>query len=93
MIRFEKDRARKLADHRRAVLRVESQIGEHSRKLQEIDHRRLQETQKLRAALAELSTLQKVRYFLIYIYTRARGMCFTPARSEYGLNLWFIQDC
>ncbi|KAI8562652.1 hypothetical protein RHMOL_Rhmol03G0051100 [Rhododendron molle] len=60
-IRFERDRARKLAAHRRAVLRIESQITEHSRKLQEIQLRAAEETEKMKAAVAELSNLRKAR--------------------------------
>ncbi|XAR48330.1 hypothetical protein NMG60_11031107 [Bertholletia excelsa] len=59
--RFERDRARKLAAHRRAVLRIESQIVEHSRKLKEIQQRSVEETDKMRATVAELSNLHKAR--------------------------------
>lgn len=59
--RFERDRARKLAAHRRAVLRIESQIAEHSRKLQEIQLRAAEETEKMKTAVAELSNLRKAR--------------------------------
>ncbi|GFZ09400.1 F-box family protein [Actinidia rufa] len=60
-IRFERDRDRKLAAHRRAVLRIESQVAEHSRKLQEIKLRSVEETEKMKATVAELSNLRKVR--------------------------------
>ncbi|KAL6988175.1 hypothetical protein U1Q18_013923 [Sarracenia purpurea var. burkii] len=60
-IRFERDRARKLAAHRRVVLRIESQIAEHSRKLQEIQLRSVEETQKLKATVSELSNLSNIR--------------------------------
>ncbi|KAA8519027.1 hypothetical protein F0562_016199 [Nyssa sinensis] len=60
-IKFDRDRARKLAAHRRAVFRIESQIAEHSRKLQEIHHQTAEEREKLKATAAELSSLIKVR--------------------------------
>ncbi|KAL7197857.1 hypothetical protein ACSBR2_020388 [Camellia fascicularis] len=60
-IRFERDKARKLAAHHRAVLRIESHIAEHSRKLQEIQLRSVEETEKMKATGAELSNLCKVR--------------------------------
>ncbi|THG00247.1 hypothetical protein TEA_000701 [Camellia sinensis var. sinensis] len=55
------EKARKLAAHHRAVLRIESQIAEHSRKLQEIQLRSVEETEKMKATGAELSNLRKVR--------------------------------
>ncbi|THG00245.1 hypothetical protein TEA_000699 [Camellia sinensis var. sinensis] len=58
---FERGKARKLAAHHRAVLRIESQIAEHSRKLQEIQLRSVEETEKMKATGAELSNLRKVR--------------------------------
>lgn len=60
-IRFEKDKARKLAGHQRAVLRVESQIAQHSRKLEEIQIRKMEETERMRATVLELSNLSKAR--------------------------------
>ncbi|XP_057948160.1 F-box protein SKIP24 isoform X2 [Malania oleifera] len=60
-IRFERDRARKRAAHHRAVLRLESQIAEHSRRAQEIELRSGEEVEKLKATIAELSNLQRVR--------------------------------
>ncbi|XP_028113478.1 F-box protein SKIP24-like [Camellia sinensis] len=59
--KFEREKARKLAAHHRAVLRIESQIAEHSRKLQEIQLRSVEETEKMKATGAELSNLRKVR--------------------------------
>ncbi|KAL2934014.1 F-box protein SKIP24 [Bienertia sinuspersici] len=58
---YEKDKAKRIAAHSRAVLRIESRIAEHSRKLEELQMRREEETAKLKAADAELSNLQKVR--------------------------------
>ncbi|GAB2272726.1 hypothetical protein Dimus_007546, partial [Dionaea muscipula] len=60
-IRYERDRARKMAAHRRAVLRVESIIAQHTSKLQELQDRRKEEVERLQAAAAELSRLQKAR--------------------------------
>ncbi|GMH29973.1 hypothetical protein Nepgr_031816 [Nepenthes gracilis] len=60
-IRYEKDRTRKLAAHRRAVLRSESVIAQHSRKLQELQIQRKKETQKIEAAALELLNLRKAR--------------------------------
>lgn len=60
-IRFEKDRARKLAAHQRAVLRVESQIAQHSRKLEEVQIQKMEETEKMKATIIQLSNLSKAR--------------------------------
>ncbi|CAL1361977.1 unnamed protein product [Linum trigynum] len=60
-ISFEKERDRKMAAHRRAVLRKESQVFERRRRLKEIENRLCQESEKLRAAAMELSYLHKVR--------------------------------
>ncbi|KAI8562651.1 hypothetical protein RHMOL_Rhmol03G0051100 [Rhododendron molle] len=73
-IRFERDRARKLAAHRRAVLRIESQITEHSRKLQEIQLRAAEETEKMKAAVAELSNLRKARLPLTITIATLTGL-------------------
>jgi hypothetical protein len=59
--RFERDREKKLAAKRRAVLRKESQIAEHSRKLRQIETRLEDEKEKLRATVAEFSHLRLVR--------------------------------
>ncbi|KAI4348518.1 hypothetical protein L6164_009232 [Bauhinia variegata] len=58
---FERDKERRIAAHRRAVLRKESQIAEHSRKLRQIETRMAQESTKMRETVAELSNLHKVR--------------------------------
>ncbi|CAK9160001.1 unnamed protein product [Ilex paraguariensis] len=60
-IRFERERERRLLGHRRAVLRVESQIGEHSRKLREIESRVMDERVRMKATTEELSNLLRVR--------------------------------
>ena len=59
--RFEKDREKKIAAHRRVVLRKESQIAEHSRKLRELESCLADENNKMKTALVELSNLSKVR--------------------------------
>lgn len=60
-IRFEKDKERRIAAHRRAIFRKESQIAEHSRKLRDIENRIIQESTKMRETAAELSNFRKVR--------------------------------
>lgn len=59
--RFERERTRKVAAHLRAVLRADSQIAVHSRNLQEIQMKLTEETEKMKATVAELSNLRKVR--------------------------------
>ncbi|KAL1352306.1 hypothetical protein HN51_016299 [Arachis hypogaea] len=59
--RFERDKERRVAAHRRAVLRKESQVAEHSRRLRAIETRINQETSKMRETVAELSNLRRVR--------------------------------
>ncbi|KAJ8763141.1 hypothetical protein K2173_025526 [Erythroxylum novogranatense] len=60
-IRYEKEKGRKLAAHRRAVLRAESQIMERQRRTVEIQNLLRLETQKMRAAANEFSNLHKIR--------------------------------
>ena len=60
-IRYEKDKARRIAAHRRVVLRIESRIAEHTRRLQELQDRRAEEADKIRTVASELSNLHKVR--------------------------------
>ncbi|CAL0323370.1 unnamed protein product [Lupinus luteus] len=59
--RFEKDKERRIAAHRRAVLRKKSEIAERSRKLTVIEIQMGQETTKLKESTAELSNLRRVR--------------------------------
>lgn len=59
--RFERERDKKMAAHRRAVLRKESQVVERSMKLREMEARLAEETQKMQAALTELSNLSRIR--------------------------------
>ncbi|XP_076950934.1 F-box protein SKIP24-like [Bidens hawaiensis] len=60
-IRFEKDKVRKLLAERRAVLRIESQIHKHTRKLKEIEGKLVVENEKLKAAVDELKWLRRVK--------------------------------
>ncbi|XP_052172897.1 F-box protein SKIP24-like isoform X5 [Diospyros lotus] len=60
-ISFERDRARKAAAHKRAVLRIESQVAQHSSKMQEIQLQLDEENEKMKATVAELSNVRKVR--------------------------------
>jgi len=60
-IRFEREKSRKVAAHRRSVLRKESEVLEFERKIREIENGLRQETEKMRATAAELSNLHKVR--------------------------------
>ncbi|KAK3036220.1 hypothetical protein RJ639_030376, partial [Escallonia herrerae] len=60
-IGFERDKAQKLLSHKRAVLRMESQIAVHSRKLQHIQLQLAKESEKMKVTLAELSNLRKAR--------------------------------
>lgn len=59
--RFVRDRDRKLLAHRRAVLRIESQIAQSAIKIKTIRIRSGQEVKKFNATLAELSNLQDAR--------------------------------
>lgn len=61
IVRYEKDKAKRIAAHTRVVLRIESRIAEHSRKLEELRTRRLEETDRMKAVASELSNLHKVR--------------------------------
>lgn len=58
---YEKDKAKRSAAHTRAVLRIESRVAEHSRRLEELRMLRGEETTKFNGAAAELSNLHKVR--------------------------------
>ncbi|KAF9670310.1 hypothetical protein SADUNF_Sadunf13G0055100 [Salix dunnii] len=60
-IKFDREKARKVAAHRRAVLRKESEVLEFERKIREIESGLRQETEKMRATAAELSNLHKAR--------------------------------
>lgn len=60
-IRFEKDKVKKLLAERRVVLRIESQIHEHKRKLNELHGQLVEENEKIKAAIVELKNLHRVR--------------------------------
>ncbi|KAI3444194.1 hypothetical protein Pfo_000859 [Paulownia fortunei] len=60
-IRYEKDREQKRLAHRRVVLRIESEIAEHLRKIQEIELQSSEEKEKMNTAVAELLNLRKIR--------------------------------
>lgn len=60
-IRYEKDREKKRLAHRRAVLRMESQIGEHTRKIRELKLQSLEEKEKTNKVVAELLNLRRIR--------------------------------
>lgn len=59
--RFERDRARKLLAHQRAVFNVESQIAVCSKNLEDLRHQLLQENERMKATMADLTNLKKVR--------------------------------
>ncbi|KAK6159052.1 hypothetical protein DH2020_006366 [Rehmannia glutinosa] len=58
---YEKDRERKRLAHRRVVLRIESEIAEHLRKMQEIKLHSSEEKEKMNKAVAELLNLRRIR--------------------------------
>lgn len=60
-IKFEKYKVKKLLAERRVVLRVESQIHEHTRKLHDIEMQLVNENEKIKAAIVELKNLQNVK--------------------------------
>lgn len=59
--RFERDKERKLAAHRRALLRKESEISEWRRRIRELESRLSEEAERLQAASVQFSDLLKVR--------------------------------
>ncbi|XP_042004147.1 F-box protein SKIP24-like isoform X1 [Salvia splendens] len=60
-IRYEKERDKKRLAHRRAVLRIESEIAVHLRKIREIKLRSLEEKRKMNEAVGELLNLHRIR--------------------------------
>ncbi|KAH1194446.1 F-box protein SKIP24 [Glycine max] len=60
-LRFERDKERRIAAHRRAVLRKESQVAEHSRRLKDMKTRLAQETTKATQTAQDLSNLRRLR--------------------------------
>jgi len=61
VVRFERDKERRIAAHRRAVLRKESQVAEHSRRLKDMKTRLAQETTKATQTAQDLSNLRRLR--------------------------------
>ncbi|KAG8372304.1 hypothetical protein BUALT_Bualt12G0052300 [Buddleja alternifolia] len=60
-IRYEKEREQKRLAQRRVVLRIESEIAERLRKIQEIEFQSSEEKDKMNKAVAELLNLNRVR--------------------------------
>ncbi|KAJ7971984.1 F-box protein skip24-like [Quillaja saponaria] len=60
-LRFERDKERKIAAHKRAVLRKESQISGHYLRLRDIEVQIGRESERIRETVAELSNLHRVR--------------------------------
>lgn len=58
---FERDKEKKALAHKRAVLRIESRIAEHSRRISELRSSLRKEVDRLKAAALELSNLRNVR--------------------------------
>jgi len=79
VLRFERDKERKIAAHRRVVLRKESQIAEHSRRLNDIQTRVSQEKLKAIQTSSELSHLRRVRYFFHLIALKHKNISFFNA--------------
>ncbi|XP_077248922.1 F-box family protein [Tasmannia lanceolata] len=59
--RFQKDKAQKLAAHRRALLKVESEIYVHTKNLEELSFKSIRESEKMKETIVELTNLEKVR--------------------------------
>ncbi|KAJ8425817.1 hypothetical protein Cgig2_028178 [Carnegiea gigantea] len=78
--RYEKDKARRVAAHRRAVLRIESRIAEYTRRLQELEDRRAEEADKIRTVASELSNLHEV--------SQGKGGTLPNWRASVALNVW-----
>ncbi|XP_009777612.1 F-box protein SKIP24 [Nicotiana tabacum] len=60
-IRYEKIREQKALAHRRAVLRIQSEINEHSRRIREMELRSAEEKEKMKNTVAEFLNLRKIR--------------------------------
>lgn len=60
-IRYEKVREQKVLAHRRAVLRIQSEINEHSRRIREMELRSAEEKEKMKNTVAEFLNLHKIR--------------------------------
>lgn len=62
--RFEREKEKKVAAHRRALLRKESEISEWGRRIRELETRLAEEAERLQAASMEFSSLQRIRYIV-----------------------------
>ncbi|VFQ79713.1 unnamed protein product [Cuscuta campestris] len=60
-IRYERDRERRRMSYRRIVLRIESDVAQHVRKIQELERQCSEEERKMKNAVVELTSLQRVR--------------------------------
>ncbi|XP_027352309.1 F-box protein SKIP24 [Abrus precatorius] len=60
-LRFERDKERRIAAHRRVLFRKQSQISEHARRLRDIETRVAHETIKAKETAQELYNLRRVR--------------------------------
>ncbi|KAF3644036.1 F-box protein SKIP24 [Capsicum annuum] len=60
-IRYEKVREQKLLAHRRAVLRIQSEINEHSRRIGAMEHQCAEEKEKMKNAVSEMVNLRQIR--------------------------------
>ncbi|CAH2038543.1 unnamed protein product [Thlaspi arvense] len=59
--RFEREKDRKVAAHRRALLRKESEISELCRRIRELEARLSEEAERFEAASVEFLNLQRIR--------------------------------
>uniref|UniRef100_A0A1J3EBS7 F-box protein SKIP24 n=1 Tax=Noccaea caerulescens TaxID=107243 RepID=A0A1J3EBS7_NOCCA len=58
---FEREKERKVAAHRRALLRKESEISECGQRIRELETQLSEEAERLQAASMEFSNLQRIR--------------------------------
>lgn len=72
--RFEKEREKKRAAHRREILRKESQIAQHLSRIRHLEVQLYREAEKLKFASDEFANLCRVRYVL--------GVAMQPRRLE-----------
>ncbi|RYR03769.1 hypothetical protein Ahy_B06g083053 [Arachis hypogaea] len=67
LLMFERDKERRVAAHRRTVLRKESQVAEHSRRLCAIETQINRETSKMR------KTITEIRFFVLMLWMIAQS--------------------
>ncbi|KAL7119938.1 hypothetical protein ACP275_02G092300 [Erythranthe tilingii] len=84
-IRYARGREQKRLAHRRAVLRIESEIAERSRKIQEIEHHSFEEKEKLNKAVSELVNLHRISFCAEVGFTQKNPKC-----AEYELTGFFM---